>query len=266
LKAEIIDFHTHCFPDSLAAKALKNLSDRANSKPYTDGTLKDTLRVLDEWGIDFAVSMNIAVLPKSVAKVNDFAIESNGGKIISFGSVHPFAENSISELERIKAAGLKGIKLHPEYQEFDVNIPEAVKIYRKCGKLNLIVALHCGWDIAYPNTLRAAPKLLLDAAEKCPGTKFVCAHMGAEKCWEDVIKYLSKAENIWYDTAYTAVSMDSGTFKRVAEAKGLDKILFATDCPWDSGILTKEYINNMGYTKEEINGIMCKNALKLLEE
>jgi predicted TIM-barrel fold metal-dependent hydrolase len=260
----IIDFHTHCFPDSLAEKAINKLMERAQNKPYTDGTLKDTYRILDEWNTDYAVSCNIAVLPKSVAKVNDFAIVSDGGRIISFGSAHPFADNSESELERIKAAGLKGIKLHPEYQDFDVHIPEAIKIYKKCAQLDLIVLIHSGKDIAYPDSLRAAPEYLREISVKSPYTKFVFAHMGGEWCWEGVIKYVAGLDNVWLDTAYSACSMDREMFKRVAEKHGLDKILYATDLPWDSGINTQQYINNMGYTKEEKDGIMYLNALKLL--
>lgn len=260
----IIDFHVHCFPERLAEKAMYNLSERAKSEPYTNGTIDDTLRALNQWNIDYAVSLNIAVLPKSVRKVNDFAIETDGGRIISFGSVHPYSEIWESELERIHSNGLKGIKLHPEYQEFDVDDPNAIKIYRKCAKLGLIVVLHAGKDIAYPDTLKAPPEGILNASIKSPDTKFVCAHMGAQKCWEGVLKHLAGRENIWFDTAYSARSLDKDMFRRLADRQGTKKILFATDCPWESGIITKDYIYNMGYTKEELDDIMYNNASKLL--
>ena len=260
----IIDFHTHIFPDNLAERAIKALEERAKSKPFTNGTLSDTLKVLNEWNTDYAVSLNIAVLPKSVAKVNDFAINTNGGKIISFGSVHPYADNSISELERIKNAGLKGIKLHPEYQEFDVEIDRAIEIYRKCGELNLIVLLHCGTDIAYPDTLRASPLALLTACKSAPDTKFVLAHMGGHQCWDGVLEHLAGLYNVWFDTSYMARTLDIVRFKKIVDKHGVKRILYATDCPWESGIETQKYIYNMGYTNQEVNDIMYNNAVELL--
>lgn len=259
-----IDFHIHIFPDALAEKAMGRLSERAKKHPYTNGTLKDTLRVLEEWNTDYAVSLNIAVQPKSVQKVNDFAIESNGGRIISFGSVHPYSEIWESELERISASGLKGIKLHPEYQEFDADDTEAMKVYRKCGALGLAVLLHSGKDLAYPDTLKASPEALQKACALNPDTRFILAHMGGEWCWDGVIKHLAGRENVWFDTAYAARSMEKDVFLKVAEKQGIDKIFYATDCPWESGKITREYILDMGFTGNEISDIMYNNAYNFL--
>lgn len=261
---KIIDFHIHCFPDNLAEKALNNLSDRARKNPYTNCTLSVTKSILRKWDTDYAVSLNIAVSPKSVIKVNNFAINTNKDNIISFGSVNPYNDNWESELIRISEAGLKGIKLHPEYQDFDVNMDKAINIYRKCGQLGLIVLLHCGKDVSYPDTLRASPKAIYDALYKAYDTQFVLAHMGGHKCSEGVLKYLAKVPNAWFDTAYTARVLKKDIFKRIVDKCGTKKILYATDCPWESGILTQKYIYNMGYTKDELSDIMYNNAYNLL--
>lgn len=252
------------FPDSLANKAVCALMERAQSKPYSNATYDDSIRVMDEWNTDYAISLNIAVLPKSVKKVNDFAIASNGGRIISFGSVHPNSDIVEEELNRLKENGIKGIKLHPEYQEFDVLNDKAQEIYRLCGKLGLIIVLHCGKDVAYPDTLMAAPERVAKACRLHPNAKFVCAHLGGHEREQDVLKYLAGIDNVWLDTAYVASCVDKDLFKRIADKHGLKKILYATDCPWESGIITQDYINNLGYTNSEIDDIMFNNAFNLL--
>src|SRR4030042_4652731 len=58
---EIIDFHTHAFPDALAARAMKALLEEAPGiKAYLDGTVGDLLRSMDRSGIETSVVCCIA--------------------------------------------------------------------------------------------------------------------------------------------------------------------------------------------------------------
>ena len=99
-----IDFHTHCFPDTLAVKAVSRLSAVSGGlTPYTDGTLAGLRRSMVEEGVPASVIQHIATNPAQQKKVNDFAASiQNGVDIYSFGSVHPDAPNALEELERIK--------------------------------------------------------------------------------------------------------------------------------------------------------------------
>ena len=42
----IIDFHTHCFPDAIARRAVDGLSKTGGITPNTDGTLGDLKRLM----------------------------------------------------------------------------------------------------------------------------------------------------------------------------------------------------------------------------
>ena len=64
----LIDFHVHCFPDKLAAGAVGSLHQKSGYPYYTNGTLADTRAKLDEWGVDIAVLLNIAVSPENTAQ------------------------------------------------------------------------------------------------------------------------------------------------------------------------------------------------------
>ncbi|MBR5314982.1 MAG: hypothetical protein IKU45_06185, partial [Clostridia bacterium] len=70
----IIDFHTHCFPDALAAKAIPKLSHAAGGLlPCTDGTLSGLRASMQDCGVDISVVMNISTNADQMRKVNDFA-------------------------------------------------------------------------------------------------------------------------------------------------------------------------------------------------
>ena len=119
----LIDFHTHAFPERIASRAVTGLAQGSGGLiPQTDGTLASLKAEMDRDGVDLSVVLSIATNPRQQTNVNNFAIEVNqNDRVIAFGSIHPDAPDALEELERIKAAGLKGVKLHPEYQCFYVN-------------------------------------------------------------------------------------------------------------------------------------------------
>ena len=120
----LIDFHTHAFPEKIAVRAIQKLAhDAGGLTPQTDGTLGSLKAQMDRDGVDISVVHSIATNPKQQTNVNNFAMEiDRDPAFVAFGSVHPDAPDALSELERIKAAGLKGVKLHPEYQQFYADV------------------------------------------------------------------------------------------------------------------------------------------------
>ena len=97
----IIDFHTHAFPDSIAPKAIPILEEKGNLCAYTDGTISDLRKKMEENHIDYSLVLPVATSPKQVKSINTFAIEVNNKyketHILSFGGLHPdyiFADTS----------------------------------------------------------------------------------------------------------------------------------------------------------------------------
>ena len=108
----LIDFHTHAFPDAIAARAMSSLSFASGGlKPQTDGTVSSLVKEMATDGVDLSVVQSIATNPHQQTKVNDFAIAINNQVgLMAFGSVHPDAPDALVELERIADAGLKGTR------------------------------------------------------------------------------------------------------------------------------------------------------------
>ncbi len=260
-----IDFHVHVFPDRVAEKAIPELAERSCLIPVTDGTLSGMETRMDEFGIDDFVVLSIATNPRQMHKVNDFAIElKNRGRLV-FGSVHPFAEDMPDELSRIKEAGLLGIKLHPVYQGFAINDRRAYPVYECCRALKMPICFHAGVDVGYPRDMAAMPKASADLLRDFPDLVMVFAHLGGYSVWDDVITYLAgRGENVYFDTSAVNWTIDPEFAARLIRKHGADRVLFGSDCPWESPKTAAQFIESLDLPDDQKEMIFSKNALRLL--
>ncbi|MCH5188657.1 MAG: amidohydrolase family protein [Oscillospiraceae bacterium] len=267
----IIDFHTHIFPDKIAARAVKVLEENLAKVqgtpeyaviPATLDALRESMRSNH---IDISVVLPIATTLTQSTSINNFAASINGTDgIISFGSLHPMQENWEQTLYDIKEKGLPGIKLHPEYQQFYIDSPESVRILKKCEELGLLVTLHAGKDVGYDPPVHCMPERLRRVLDIVSGENIIAAHLGGWAVWDDVEKYLVGTP-VYFDTAYTISDISREQLLRIFENHGYDKILFATDSPWEAQGDTVRYLSELGIGESNLNKIFSENAKKLLK-
>ena len=261
----IVDFHTHIFPDKIAEKTIEFLAKTANIPSYGNGTLKSLTDSMHSGGVDYSVTLPIATKPSQVDSINNFvkglkAVEG----IIPFGTVHPEFENWREALDDLKKSGIKGIKLHPEYQDFFVDDEKCFEICKYAAELDLIVVFHSGFDLGFAGReIRCTPKRALKLIKNLNYNKLVFAHMGASDMFEETYKLLA-GENVYFDTGFSLGRMKDENLKKLVDKHGADKILFATDYPWHSQEKDVEYINSIGIDKETLDLILYKNAFNLL--
>lgn len=262
----VIDFHTHIFPDRIAARTIEKLEKVGGVKAYTDGTLEGLKRSMVDNTIDVSVILPVVTKPAQFESVNSFAAKITGkDKIISFGGIHPESENFHKELEEIKELGLLGIKLHPDYQETFIDDPKMVAIINYATELGLIVIIHAGLDIGLPDPIHCPPDKATSMLSQIESDqpKIVLAHMGGYDQWDAVEEYLV-GKNIWFDTGFTLGKMKDEQFIRIVKNHGADRILFATDSPWDGQKEALEYIRKLDLSEEELEHILHRNAEELL--
>ena len=260
----IIDFHTHAFPDKLAARAVGSLSDASGGlPPCTDGTVEGLRASMKAGGVDISVVANIATNPRQMHAVNDFAASINSADLIAFGSVHPDAPDALEEVERIAEMGLRGVKLHPEYQDFFVDDPRMEPIYRKIGERGLITLFHAGGDLGFPGPYRCTPQRLSRAlAWMC--APVVAAHWGGMFMGEAVLEYLCGKE-VWFDISFGQGVIPPSLARRIVEAHGEDRLLFGTDTPWHSPGQELRLLDALELSDEQREKILSGNARKLLK-
>ena len=263
---KFFDFHTHVFPDELAERALAKLACGAHIQPFTDGTLSGTAKYLSSEGVDNFLTLHIATNPRQQTNVNNFAISvQNSGVCGAFGSVHPQAPDALDEIQRIHAAGLKGIKLHPEYQEFNLDDKAVYPIYELCRDLNLIVLFHAGVDIAFMNSLRAPIAAFKNIASDIKGLTFIAAHLGGFMLADEVENALAGKADIYLDTSYSAGFVAPHTAEKIIQKHGAANILFGSDCPWGSPAAHIRFIDSLKISAREKEQIFYKNAERLLQ-
>lgn len=262
----LIDFHVHFFPDRIAQASIEKLENISNLKAYTNGTLNDTIEKMAQWNVDKFVLLNIATAPKQQDSILRSCIairEEHGDKIIPFPSVHPDAENALEMLDTIADEGFKGIKLHPDYQNFFIDEERVIPIFEKCAELGLLVTIHAGYDPVSPDVVHAPPAGIARLIDRIPELKLIAAHFGSSRMWDEVEQHLA-GKNAYLDTSFSSGHMPLETAKRLIRLHGADKILLASDCPWNNCADEKEFILSTGCSAEEAEMIFHGNAERLL--
>ena len=254
------------FAEKIAARAIGQIAGKADLIPETDGTAEGLRRRLQEWGVDKGVVLPIATKPTQQTIINDWAAQQQDETLYCYGSVHPDAPDVLEELERIRQLGLHGIKLHPDYQGFFADEPRMLPIYRRCAQLGLPVLFHAGFDPVSPQVRHASPEALARIAEAVPELTLIAAHLGGVLQWDEAERLLVGRKNVYLDTAFASHSIDPGQFERIVQRHGAERILFASDCPWDSPVKIHRIMDDFALTPAQRSRIDWENALELLEQ
>lgn len=259
----IIDIHTHCFPDNLAPRAISTLANKANIQPYTDGTINGLKKSMKTAGINISFIQPIATKPEQTTGINKWAIESQDENIRFFGTLHPDFPYWKDEIKVLAQAGIKGIKFHPDYQNFFVDEPRLFKIYEKIFEAGLIILFHAGIDIGLPKPYHCTPQKLKKVLDSFPGAKIIAAHMGGYLYWKEVEKQLV-GRDIYFDTSYSLTDLGAQTMAKIIKEHGTNKIIFGTDSPWGEQAKEIQMLKALELSHEELQMVLSDNAQKLL--
>ena len=286
----VIDFHTHTFPEKIAAGAVAGLRRSGGVKSFSDGTAAGLSASMKRSGIDLAVNLPVMTRPDQVPHVNGSLIrrfdELRGAGIVTFGGMHPLYDGWADEIKALAAAGIPGIKLHPAFAGIDANDIRFKRIVGAAADAGLTVLYHCGEDVSFPGHNYATVDMMLDVIDDVAPPKLVLAHMGGWQHWDEVKEKLAGAP-VWLDTAYSigpvvpddeyaegegepkkkpgfAYNLSPGGFAELARAHGTDRVLFATDSPWADGAEYLGFIRSSGLCRDEIDRILGSNAEELL--
>jgi len=258
-----IDFHTHCFPDDIAARALAKLGQRANLSPCLDGTVSGLRASMKRGGIDCSVVLPVAVKPDHVRGTNEWMLQQRGDGIVGFASLHPACKNVEDEISRIRDMGFRGVKLHPEYQEFWVDDESLRPLYRALGKAGLVTVFHAGVDIGLLDYVRGTPERFKRALPWFEGGVVVLAHFGGFRLQDEVEKHLLGAD-VYFDTSFAQREMTPEAQVKLIRAHGVNRVLFATDSPWDDQAEMAAAFQKLPLTDAEKSAVLGNNAAGLL--
>ena len=273
----IIDFHTHCFPDAIALKAVTRLAASSRVAPRTDGTAGGLSAAAREAGVDLSVVLPVATSPGQVPSINDFAARLNERTaetgLFSFGGAHPDDPDWKAHLEQVAERNMKGVKIHPVYQGVDIDDARFVRLLSYAGELGLTVVTHAGDDIGFPGEARCGPAMIRRALRQAGPVTLVLAHMGGWMRWEEVGALADLP--VYLDTAFATGAvpltdgkrlelLDEAGFLGLARAFGPERVLFGTDSPWSGQRESLDWLRALPLSDAEKTAILGGNAMRLL--
>lgn len=228
----LVNAHAHIFPQKIADKAAHAIGAFYGAEMAFPGLSELLLADGAKIGVDRYLVCSSATTGDQVAHINDF-IASECAKhpeFYGFGTLHPDFPEPEAELERVVSLGLHGIKLHPDFQRFQIDDPRMIPLYRKMAELRLPVLFHTG-DRRYHYS---NPILLRHVCDKVDGFRCIAAHFGGYSEWENVPEALAGVPGVYYDTSSTLFELPVEKALEMIGLLGVENFFFGTDFPmWD---------------------------------
>lgn len=259
---KLIDFHTHIYPDNIAKKATESIENFYSMKAENVGTADELLRQSEKAGVCLNVVLPVAIKPSGVVHINDFAakMQTEHKEFVSFGTVHAAMDNIEDEIKRIDKLGLRGIKIHPDTQLFNIDDERLFPVYDYMQGKMIFIA-HTGdprYSFSHPERLRRVMK-------NFPRLVCIGAHFGGWSMADEGVKYLSDTENCYVDISSSfpcGMSIEKG--EKLVSLFGEDRVLFASDFPLGSPVIERENLEKFRISDDIREKIAYKNAEKLL--
>ncbi len=257
----IIDSHAHIFPDKIAQKAADSIGDFYQMGIFYDGTLSSLLENGAANGIDKFLVHSVATVPQQVESINSYLageVAKHPDKLIGFAAMHPDCEDIEGEISNILNIGFKGVKLHPDFQKFNIDSPKAMRIYDAIqGKLPLLI--HTG-DYRYEYS---HPKRLVKVLENFPNLDVIGAHFGGWSQWGEAAQLLA-GKKVYVDTSSSLYELSPEQAKEIIKMYGVDRVLFGTDYPmWDFTIELERF-RALGLSLDDSEMLLHENLENLL--
>ena len=262
---EIIDAHAHIYPQKIAEKATKAIGEFYGIEMSMPSGISE--RLIENGaraGITGYVVHSCATKAEQVSHINEFIkAETDAHKeFIGYMTLHQdMTEEEVEkEVDRCIKNGFKGIKLHPDFQKFYIDGENAEKFYRVVGD-RLPILFHTG-DDRYEFS---KPHRLAKMAKKYKNVRFIGAHFGGYRCWNELDCYKG-LDNVYFDTSSSLPFIGEEKAEKLIRRFGVEKFFFGTDFPmWDATEERERFerIKLSDSEREKIYAANLKNLLKI---
>lgn len=257
----IIDAHAHIFPDKIADKAAKGIGGFYDITAKYDGTLKTLMEQGGTAGVDKFLVQSVATVPEQVRSINNYISECVSlypDKLIGFGAMHPDFEDITEETERIISLGLKGIKLHSDFQRFNLDEKRAFAIYEAAeGRLPIL------FHIGDPRCDFSAPERLMRVVKRFPKLTVIAAHLAGWTMWDKGAE-LFENSGIYADCSSSLYALSPEHAAELIRKIGADKVFWGTDYPLWGAAEELDRLRSLPLSDEEKDNILGGNAARML--
>ncbi len=259
---EIIDIHTHIYPDKIARKATDSVRDFYHiDGGNMDGTVDMLLQRGTEAGISRYVVLPVSNSPNRVRSINSFILEQTRihDNFIGFGTVHADMEDLSGEVDWILSNGLRGIKMHPDSQRFPIDDPRLYPVY-DAVEGRIPVLLHMGdqrYNYSHPLRLR---KIL----DSFPQLEVIAAHFGGYSMFQTARELLDDTDCV-FDISSAMMFMEKGEAERYINHYGAERMAYGTDYPLWNPVQEVKRFQQLDLTGAQFDQIAHKTAERILK-
>ena len=224
------DVHTHAFHPKVADKVLAQLEGHYDIPPVGLGTAGDLLARLACVGIQRAVVLNAATAPAQVIPANEFVLglARTHPEVIPFGTLHPADPGWHDAMEGLWRNGVRGIKLHADFQGFRLDDPALDPIFEE-GRGRFCFMLHVG-DRLPPDRNPSSPGKVARILDRHPGITVIAAHLGGYLHWQFALEHLV-GRDVFLDTSSALPFLDDVTLREIFSRHAPERMLFGSDYP-----------------------------------
>lgn len=258
---KIIDFHTHIYPDKIASKAVESIKDFYTIEMDCDGTADALLSEGKKAGVSEFIVHSVAVTPHHVEAINNFIISEceKHSEFHGFATMHAEYEDKLTEVSRGLSLGLKGVKIHPDTQKFNMDDRRMFELYDYLQQNKIPLLIHTG-DYRYSYSHPARLKKLMQLFPKLIA---IGAHFGGWSVYDLAAEYLAN-EKCYMDTSSSFMMLGLKRAKELIRLYGAERMVFGTDYPmWHVENELSQFME-LGLTDEENELILHKNAELIL--
>ena len=184
--------------------------------------------------LDALVLLMAATKPEQVKPAHDWILSRpweglpDCPRIVPFGTYHIDDPHWKDEIDRLRAAGIRGVKLHPEFQGLDLADPRLLPLLEEiAGEFTLMV--HVG-DPRVSQDNQSTPRKVARLLALFPKLTVIAAHLGGYCFWEDAIEFLA-GRPLYLDTSSALQFIDPEPLRRLVDKHGTERLLCGSDYP-----------------------------------
>ena len=260
---KVINAHCHIYPEKIASKAVEGIRDFYDLNMSLNGKTDDLIRDGNNVGVVHYLVHSVATTPKQVKSINEFIsdeVNAHPDLFTGFGTLHPDSDDIEGDFNHLLDLGLKGVKLHPDFQLFALNEKRAFDMGEVINDGDVPLLIHCG-DFRYNYS---NPEQLIPFLDKFPDLTVIGAHFAGWSMWEEATRQLAGRKNLYVDLSSSLYALSSQTANELIHAYGTDRVLWGTDYPMWESVSEMEYFDKIDLTDNERSMILYENAAKLL--
>jgi uncharacterized protein len=219
---------------------------------------------MDGAGIDHAMCLAVAAVARTVERTNEFIGSIERDRFTPFGTVHPELPIEVN-LRSLADNGIRGVKLHPLFQELSLADPRVLDLLRALAEADVTIITHAGAGGDAAANDRGTPANLRAALDAVPDLRLIACHFGGYHQLDDA------EELVVGSTAYLETSwpprlgdLDRDRIRSLVRRHGADRVVFGSDWPMADPAAELAAVRDLGLEPHEVDAILGNTLAGIL--